>query len=173
MSQIYKSVSSTPAVPTVFTEDVGSATPAANNLNIFGGSGISTSGSGDTVTISLSNSGEATGQTVGAVTDNITCVNVGAIAATFSFTMHIAGFVDAGANPGDGLGVFISGVVRTDGATATLIGSGNVYTFEDTSVSGASVALSVSGNSLICDVTGVAGETINWAILTYGVFAET
>jgi hypothetical protein len=38
-------------VPTTFTSDSGTATPAANNLNIVGANGIATSASGDTVTI--------------------------------------------------------------------------------------------------------------------------
>ena len=39
------------AVPTTFTADSGSATPALNNLNIIGLSGSKTSGSGSTVTV--------------------------------------------------------------------------------------------------------------------------
>jgi hypothetical protein len=38
-------------VPTTFTSDAGTATPAANNLNIVGANGIATSASGDTLTI--------------------------------------------------------------------------------------------------------------------------
>ena len=40
-----------PSVPILFVEDIGSAVPVANTLNIVGGVGITTSGSGDTVTI--------------------------------------------------------------------------------------------------------------------------
>ncbi len=41
------------SVPTTFTEDTGSATPSANNINILGtaAQGLSTSGSGSTVTL--------------------------------------------------------------------------------------------------------------------------
>lgn len=38
-------------VATTYTADSGSATPAANNLNVLGGTGIDTSGSGSTLTI--------------------------------------------------------------------------------------------------------------------------
>jgi hypothetical protein len=38
-------------VPTTFTADSGSAAPAANNLNILGGPGVTTSATGSTVTI--------------------------------------------------------------------------------------------------------------------------
>lgn len=46
-------VSSTPAIPTTFTTDSGVATPAANNLNVLGGTGMNTAGAGATVTINL------------------------------------------------------------------------------------------------------------------------
>ncbi len=53
MSQIYKSATgSSPSIPTSFETDDGTAVPALNILNVFGGPGISTSGSGNTVTIS-------------------------------------------------------------------------------------------------------------------------
>lgn len=41
------------AVPTTFTADTGSATPALNNLNVLGGTGIDTTGAGSTLTISI------------------------------------------------------------------------------------------------------------------------
>ncbi len=46
-----------PAVPTQFTTDSGVAVPAANNLNVFGGVGATTSGSGSTITITVKNEG--------------------------------------------------------------------------------------------------------------------
>lgn len=42
-----------PDVPTEFTTDAGTAIPVANNLNVFGGTGINTAGAGDTITINL------------------------------------------------------------------------------------------------------------------------
>ncbi len=51
MSQIYKSVASSPSVPIQFTTNSGIAVPAANNLNVLGASGVSTSGAGSTITI--------------------------------------------------------------------------------------------------------------------------
>jgi len=48
-----------PSVPTQFTTDSGTAIPAANNLNVFGGVGATTSGSGSTITITVKNDGFA------------------------------------------------------------------------------------------------------------------
>lgn len=83
-------ISASPIVPTTFTEDVGSAIPAANNINIFGtaAQGISTSGAGSTVTITAANASavqkgvatfDATNFTVAAgnVTSNALTVTAG------------------------------------------------------------------------------------------------
>ena len=51
MSQIYKSVASSPSVATTYDENTGTATPAANVLNVLGSGNITTSGSGNTITI--------------------------------------------------------------------------------------------------------------------------
>lgn len=72
MSQIYKTVASTPSVPTTFVTDSGNAVPAANILNVLGGDGIETSGAGNTITITstgvVSNYVSVTGPTTYDVT---------------------------------------------------------------------------------------------------------
>ena len=61
MSQIHVPLTSSgpipPNIPTQFTTDSGIAVPAANNLNVFGGTGATTSGSGSTITITVINDG--------------------------------------------------------------------------------------------------------------------
>ena len=52
-------IAGTATVALLFTEDVGTATPALNNLNIVGGAGIATAGAGSTVTITATGSGMA------------------------------------------------------------------------------------------------------------------
>ncbi len=55
------------SVPQLFTANTGTATPSSNNLNILGGGGIQTAGSGATITVAVSGGGftwvDATGAT--------------------------------------------------------------------------------------------------------------
>lgn len=45
-----------PEIPTMFPTDSGTAIPAANTLNVFGGTDISTAGAGNTITINFTGS---------------------------------------------------------------------------------------------------------------------
>lgn len=60
MSQIIKNLASGPVPPSVATSyvtDSGTAVPAANILNVLGGTGTTTSGSGNTITVTVQNDG--------------------------------------------------------------------------------------------------------------------
>jgi hypothetical protein len=74
MSQggIVSAAGSNPAIPTLFTENTGTAVPAANNLNILGAGLISTTGSGSTVTIAFTG---ATPVTWSVITTNQAAAN--------------------------------------------------------------------------------------------------
>ncbi len=60
MSQFWQGVTAgslPPEVPLSFVTDSGTATPAAHILNVLGGTGATTSGSGNTVTVTVINDG--------------------------------------------------------------------------------------------------------------------
>lgn len=66
MSQIYTNVTSTPSVATSYVENVGTAIPSGNILNVLGGVGITTSGAGNTITINSSGAGYSWNDVTGA-----------------------------------------------------------------------------------------------------------
>src|SRR5271165_7106522 len=49
-------IKNNPTIPTAFVTDAGTAIPAANILNIFGGTDIATAGAGNTITINFTGS---------------------------------------------------------------------------------------------------------------------
>ena len=60
MSQIIKNLADgpvPPSVPTSFVTDSGTAVPALNILNVLGGTGTTTSGAGNTITVTVKNEG--------------------------------------------------------------------------------------------------------------------
>ena len=170
MSQIYKSVSGSPAVATSYVTDSGTAVPAANILNVLGTDGVITSGTGNTLTISLESANNASGQTVGAQSVAITTFDMGATAGTYAFRISVAAFVSSGTDAGEGAGYFFTGACRTDGATATLIGTEDSFKVEDASLVTADATLAVSGNDIRVEVDGVIGDTIEWKVFINGVF---
>ena len=163
-TQLATTIGSMPTVPTSFVTDSGTAIPAANILNVLGGTGIDTEGSGNTVTIKLANSGQAFTTTVGATTDEVTIINLGATPSIGLFTSRIVGY-DAGGS-GNGVAYYLIRSAKTDGATASLVGLGSPIEFEDAAFVTANATATVSGNNVTVTVLGVAGFTIDWTIET-------
>jgi len=145
------------------TGDTGGAVgpDGANNINLPTGVGLTTAGNAgtNTITISLDNANEGTTSTVGAVTGDVITIALGATPATYTLEARISGFEST--TPA-GCGYQIFGVVRTDGAAATLIGTPDVIVNEEAALTTADADLVVSGNNAIFRVTGVAGLTVNW-----------
>ena len=160
-----------PDVPSSFTTDDGVAVPVANNLNVLGAdtsdnnnNGISTEGTGDTVTVLLTNRLQGTGSTIGAVDTDIVTFPLGVTPATYVFKISIAGF-----EPTTPAGCIysIEGGVRTDGATATVIGTPDKIANEEAALIACNANLVASGNSAVIRVTGTAGLTVTWKTVTY------
>lgn len=161
---------STPSIPTSFLTADGTATPAANILTIVGATstdnvanGIVTSGSGSTVTVSITNRLRGTATVTGATTGDIITFALGAAAAVYRFQFEVVGrdttvlgFL------GKGIGYTVFSTVRTDGAAATLIQTPFIDSDEDTDLSSALIDVVVSGNSVILRATGVAGQDISY-----------
>ncbi len=167
-----------PTVATSYPTDVNSpAIPAANVLNVFGGettanntNGIRTDGSSgsNTLTIQLTNRITASATT----TDGVTPVQLysfplGATPGTYLFTQRVVGF-----NTTLNQGAVYSGFrgVRTTGAAAVLINANQVIVGEEGSFTVAEVVNSVSVNNAVLTVTGIAGSTIHWYVLTDYIF---
>ena len=171
MSQFFvnQGGSSGPTVPTQFTTDDGTAIPSSNNLNVLGGSGIDTYANPDmseNLYIEIKNSCTSTGQTIGAVTDDL-CTTTLSSAGTYTFDYRIAAWETGGTA---GSGYSMNATVRSDGVTATLIGTSDGFIHEDASLVDADVQIIVSGNDAILRVTGVAGLTINWGAFSVYIF---
>lgn len=161
-----------PSVPTSFTTDSGVAVPVANNLNIFGidsaannDNGISTSGSGATVNVILTNRMTDTVTTANATPTTILTFPLGATSGVYFIEGDIVAYdltdVAGGAYS------FASGV-RTTGAAAVDMGIEFKDSFEEAAMATADFDVTVSGNNSIITVTGIAGKTINWNVyLTY------
>ncbi len=161
MSQIIKNLASGPVPPsvaTLYTEDVGTATPVANNLNVFGGDGITTSGSGDTITISLQNGQTGQATTVGATTADLTTVDL-VVAGTYTFEARIAAYSTAG---GNGVGMSRIATFLSDGVTATIIDDSDGFNHTSIALIDTDANYVASGRNVILRVLGEAGFTINW-----------
>lgn len=160
MSQVYGTPSSSPSSAITFVTDSGNAVPAANILNVLGDENITTSGSGNTITISPTDTASGTGQTIGAVTADIITFPLGASAGTYQVEGSIAAY-EGGTPAGGGIRAFVA--VRTSGAAGTICDSSDPIKNLETALNAATAEFVVSGNNLILRVTGVTALTIKWA----------
>jgi len=172
MSQISKSLTSGPVppnVPTTFVADNGTtAIPAANILNLLtndtvvnNDNGISSTAAGNTFTVLLNNrqTQTTTLTTTDATLTTSQTLALGATPGTFYIYGNIQAFNST--TPASGTYSFTGGY-RTDGATATEIGTEFRDQFEDLALAASDVFVSVSGNNVLIQVQGVVGLNINW-----------
>lgn len=173
MSQFFVSSSGggplPPTVPQEFVTDDGTAIPAANSLNVNGGStsdpndnGIETRANpnlSDNLEILLTNRLTGTATSVNASTEDIVTFTLVATDACYRFEFFITGRDTA---TGEGVGYTMFASARTDGAAATVVATPFLDNDEDASLITATVGMIASGNDVILQVTGVAGQTITY-----------
>lgn len=167
MSQFYQGVTSgslPPSVPTSFVTDSGTAIPVGNILNVITGVGATTTGAGNTITISLDNtilSGTAstTGFTTANINVNIPVPNN----STTSIRANIAGY-DSTADIG--VGGELLGAVRNTAGVLTVLGIPDKTKNNDAALSDTNWTLVISGTNALIQVTGTANgggvDVINW-----------
>jgi hypothetical protein len=155
---------STPARDVEFiTGDTGGAVgpDALHNINLVGGANVTTTGTPGTNTIRIDIGGgyEGTGQTIGAVTDDLITIALGAAAGTYKLHVKVVGFE---ATTPAGCVYEITAGVRTTGAAAVLIGVPVVNSLEEAALVAANATVVVAANTAIIRVTGVGALTIDW-----------
>jgi len=131
--------------------------PALGNITSLDGSIIVTNGPGS-IDLSASTA-KGTASTVGATTQNLITVPLGATPGTFQFEARVKAFEATGPS---GAGYNLYATFRTDGATATLIGQQPILN-EDAALTDADAYFVASGNSAVLQVLGVTGLTISWS----------
>ncbi len=158
-----------PSVPTSFVTDNGTAIPALNILNVLtndttanNDNGIQDTGSGNTITISLTNRATGLVTTTDATLTTLITLPLGATPGTFYVYGNVQAFNSA--TPSSGAYSF-SGGFRTDGITATELGTEMHDEFEDPVLVTADIFISSTGNNILLSVQGVAATSINWGAL--------
>lgn len=165
-----------PNIPTSFVEDSGVATPAANIINVFGGDttddnilGLQTTGAGNTITIELTNRLRGQAGTLGAGTLDLVTFPLGAVPGGYEIEFKIVGYAPLATGS---IGGYLRGTITTDGATAGVVEIPDKIIDVDPSIALADFDLVVSGNSAIVQVTGVAGQGINWLAIGEYLFVS-
>ncbi len=164
-----------PTVPTSFPTDINSpAIPAANTLNVFGGSvstnnllGIQTDGGSgsSTLTIELTNRIQGFISTPDATPATIVNFPLGATPGVYLFEGNIQAF-DTTDNAGFS-GDFKS-CIRTTGAAGVIIGTDLFDEFSEAATAALTFTITSPANNLLIQVTGKAATAIDWrAFVTY------
>lgn len=171
MSQInnLNPADSNPAIPTSFVTDSGTAVPSLNTLNIVGGTGIDTAGSGNTVTINVSGTGDVLSvQGTAPITANGSSGTPVGGAVTVAVTNATTSAVGVASFNGTNFAVSGAGAVTSQNFTITagtgLSGGGSLTLGGSTTVSLSTPVSGANGG------TGVAntGLTINLGSPTTG-----
>ena len=135
------------------------------NVTFVGSNGVAVigQGPGSQVTIALENTQEFTLTTNDATPQALATIDAGTTAGVYSLDILIAAYAPPPVSAGGAYSMW--GGVRTTGAAATLTGVADIAENEEAALLASDVSLTVSGNDIIVQVTGVAATTINWKAL--------
>lgn len=165
MSQIFKTVASTPSVPTSFVTNSGTAVPAGNSLNVLGTGGTTTSGSGSTLTINSSvsitgDTGTISGSALTIYADQAGLNCGSSVLFTNAGSTSTLSVTDALDNTMIGL---LAGNLTISGASNTGIGFeslNRLSTGNNNSALGYGSLAAITTGSFNCGVGAVCGNTI-------------
>lgn len=169
------STTSGPVPPTVATSYVtnsGTAVPAANVLNVLANqsvinnnNGTTTTGSGNTVTVILTNRQTGSVTTVDSTPTVALTFTLGAVPGVYFIEGDVVAYdlTDAA-----GAAYSFTSGSRTTGAAAIEIGTQFKDLFEEVAMAASDFTVTASGNTVVITVIGIAGKTIDWnCYLTY------
>jgi hypothetical protein len=169
MSQIAMIASPGSVKPDIetLTGDTGGAVgpSAALNLNLLTGSGLTSTGVAgtNTITFSLDNHVEATGQTVGAVTADLISIDLGATPRSVIIEAKVVGYESTTPL---GIGYNLICAARTSGAAATIVAAQDKIVFEEGALLAGDCDLVAVGNTIVVRALGTAALTVNWKATT-------
>lgn len=183
MSQIIKGVTAgnlPPSVPTSFITDSGTAIPAANTLNVNGGSTNLNNNNGIEFIANPNGSDNLIGELTNRLQNSITTTNatptaistlpLGSTPGVYTFDVNLAAY-DLTDVLGTGFSIFAS--VRTTGTAANLCGTADIIANpENGTIAPAAATIVTSGNNAVIQVTGIAGKTIDWNSVAIYVFVS-
>lgn len=178
MSQIIKPATAgslPPSVAESYVTDVNSpAVPAAHVLDVIGGStvintahGIQTDGSSgsNVLTVQLTNRQEGSVTTSNATPTTLISFAAAGSATVYNFEARVTAF-DA-TDVAGGAYVVIAGA-RTTGAATTILAANEFTVIEEAAMVTSDIDVIATGNTVVVQVTGIAGKTIRWSgTLTY------
>lgn len=111
-------------------------------------------------TPNLLHSISGTGTTIDVATSDLITYALRNVAAVYQFQALVSGI----SATGSAFGTELIGVIKTNGAAATIVGTVDQTVNKDLAISGASVAALASGNDLVIRATGSLGAVINWNV---------